>query len=185
MKNPLVVALKAFIEKYHEASQEHPDMFRIEYDQDWPSDCYQTIAEQGEWVDWRPISRHLNGPFSDLEKALEISIHPDIVSYYSAYWSDNLDAKTDKGSLQLLQAWNQQDFERLQQNLVGHVLMKRRLNQPETLFFALTDEEDFILTVDNKSGEVLLEQVGLLPQEVLAPNLCTFLQSLTPAFVHN
>jgi SecY interacting protein Syd len=65
--------------------------------------------------------------------------------------------------------------------LVGHILMKRRLKQPETLFIALTDEDDFILTVDNASGEVVLEQVGLLPKEVVAPNLEVFIQSLQPS----
>jgi SecY interacting protein Syd len=59
--------------------------------------------------------------------------------------------------------------------------MKRRLKQPETLFIALTDEDDFILTVDNASGEVVLEQVGLLPKEVVAPNLEVFIQSLQPS----
>jgi SecY interacting protein Syd len=81
----------------------------------------------------------------------------------------------------LLQPWNQGDFERLQQNLVGHILMKRRLKQPETFFIALTDEDDFILTVHNTSGEVMLEQVGLLPKEVVAPNLAEFLQSIQPS----
>jgi SecY interacting protein Syd len=81
----------------------------------------------------------------------------------------------------LLQPWNQGDFERLQQNLVGHILMKRRLKQPETFFIALTDEDDFILTVDNASGEVMLEQVGLLPKELVAPNLATFITSIVPS----
>ena len=109
-----------------------------------------------------------------------MKIHSDVISYYSAYWSDNLNAQTSKGNLQLLQPWNQDDFERLQQNLVGHILMKRRLKQPETLFIALTDEDDFILTVNNTSGEVMLEQVGLIPKEVVAPNLAAFIQSLQP-----
>jgi SecY interacting protein Syd len=59
--------------------------------------------------------------------------------------------------------------------------MKRRLKQPETFFIALTDEDDFILTVHNTSGEVMLEQVGLLPKEVVAPNLAEFLQSIQPS----
>ncbi len=59
--------------------------------------------------------------------------------------------------------------------------MKRRLKQPETLFVALPDEDDFILRVDNSSGEVMLEQVGLLPKEVVAANLADFIHSLQPS----
>jgi len=44
----------------------------------------------------------------------------------------------------------------------------------------LTDEEDFILTVVNESGEVALEQVGKEPSQILAPSLAAFLEQLTP-----
>ena len=60
-------------------------------------------------------------------------------------------------------------------------MLKRRLKQPETLFFALTSEDDFILTLNNTSGEVMLEQVGLPPKEALAPDLATFIHSLQPS----
>jgi SecY interacting protein Syd len=81
----------------------------------------------------------------------------------------------------LLQVWNEQDFERLLQNLIGHALMKRRLEQPMTLFFAVTDDEDYILSLENDTGRVMLERVGLEPQEMLADNLAQFLSSLEPA----
>jgi SecY interacting protein Syd len=35
--------------------------------------------------------------------------------------------------------------------------------------------------VDNSSGEVMLEQVGLLPKEVVAANLADFIHSLQPS----
>jgi SecY interacting protein Syd len=183
MSEQVSTALDEFIQKYLVRAKKHPEMLVVEYDDDWPSDCHITTGETGDRVDWRPVKRDRTADFTDLEKALEMKIHQDVISYYSTYWSDNLSAETKKGYLQLLQPWNQADFERLQQNLVGHILMKRRLKQPETLFFALTDEDDFILTVDNTSGEVMLEQVGLLPKEVVAPNLATFIKSLQPYVV--
>ncbi len=50
------------------------------------------------------------------------------------------------------------DFERLQQNLIGHILMKQKLKQAITLFFAVTDEDDIILSVNNNTGEVWAEK---------------------------
>jgi SecY interacting protein Syd len=174
-------ALDGFMQKYLLAAKSHTQMLLTEFDESWPSECLSSNNEEQGVVAWQPMKRQATVGFDDLSAALDMIIHPDLVSYYTSYWSNNLNAKTDQGNLQLLQAWNQDDFERLQQNLVGHVLMKRRLKQPETLFFALTDEDDFIITLGNDSGEVLLEQVGLLPREVLAPNLTTFIQSLQPA----
>lgn len=180
MSQKVITALEEFVQKYLIAAKTNPQMLVVDYDDDWPSDCYASSGSKGESVIWQPIKRSGLAHFNDLEKALEMEIHQDIVSYYSAYWSNNLSAQTNQGELQLLQPWNHDDFDRLQQNLVGHILMKRRLKQPDTLFFALTDADDFILTLDNASGEVMLEQVGLLPKEVLAPNLATFIQSLEP-----
>jgi SecY interacting protein Syd len=180
MSEQVTAALDEFVQRYVIAAKKHPDLLVVEYDSDWPSDCYSASGDSGDSVIWHPVKRSGIANFADLEKALDMTIHQDVISFYSAYWSDNLSAKTDKGNLQLLQPWNQDDFERLQQNLVGHILMKRRLKQPETLFVALTDEDDFILTVDNNSGEVMLEQVGLIPKEMVAPNLAAFIESLHP-----
>jgi len=180
MSEQVTAALDEFVQKYVMAAKQNPEMLVVEYDSDWPSECYEKSSVTGDSVNWQPVKRSLASNFSDLETALEMKIHEDVISFYSAYWSDNLNAKTNKGNLQLLQPWNQGDFERLQQNLIGHILMKRRLTQPETLFIALTDEDDFIITVNNTSGEVMLEQVGLIPKEVVAPNLTHFIQSLQP-----
>lgn len=180
MSERVTAALDKFVQRYVTAAKKNPEMLIVEYDIDWPSDCYTAADESSEHVTWLPVKRTGMADFSNLEKALDFKIHQDVISFYSAYWSNNLDAKTGKGDLQLLQPWNQDDFERLQQNLIGHILMKRRLKQPETLFIALTDDDDFILTVDNISGEVMLEQVGLIPKEVIAPNLADFIQSLQP-----
>jgi SecY interacting protein Syd len=180
MSEQVFQALEKFILKYQDGALIHTQMLQVEYDPLWPSDCYEKITEVGEIVHWQPVKRHNEDNFDGIQNALDLKIHPDVVSFYSRFWSGNLSAKTIEGNLQLLQPWNQADFERLQQNLVGHVLMKRRLKQPETLFFALTDEDDFILSVDNSSGEVMLEQVGLVPEKVIAPNLSHFLDSLEP-----
>jgi SecY interacting protein Syd len=58
--------------------------------------------------------------------------------------------------------------------------MKRRLRKPDTFFIAVTDEEDFIISVDNASGNVMLEQVGVEPTDILANSLTEFLQSISP-----
>ena len=180
MKSVLDQAMDDFILRYQEAPSA-VELLQIEYDQNWPSPCYTQHKTDGEPVGWAPVMREIPGDFKGIETALEMKIHPDVVSFYGRYWSDNLNAETKQGKLQLLQAWNEADFERLQENLIGHIMMKRRLKQVETLFFALTDEEDFILTIDNSSGAVLLEQIGLVAKETLAPNLSSFFEQLQPS----
>ena len=129
---------------------------------------------------WAPVQQGGVNNLSALEKGLDLKVNKQLEQYFTRYWSDNLNARTARGHLQLLLPWNQDDFVRLQENLIAHVMMKRRLRQPETLFFAVTDEEDFILSVLNDTGEVGLEQVGREPQEILAGSLAEFITQLSP-----
>ncbi len=183
----LIQSLDNFIGKYQEFAHKEQGGLYIEHDIEWPSECYvQPLTfshpEFSQLVSWQPHKRQDAADFSGIEAGLEMNLHSDIKAFYGRYWSDNLCAISPKGNLQLLQPWNPQDFERLQQNLVGHVLMKRRLKHPETLFFGITDQDDFILTVENHSGRVMLERVGVLPTECLAQSLAEFISELEPDF---
>lgn len=183
-------ALDNFVSRYIDAHQLNNTPMVTEFDHDWVSPCLEinkleinnsnTPTEIGEQIYWQPTKQLGGIGLDDLAKALEIEINAELVTYFTRYWSDNLNASTQRGNLQLLLPWNQQDFEHLQQNLIGHVLMKRRLRQPDTFFIAVTDEEDFIISVDNASGNVMLEQVGVEPTDILATNLAEFLNMLTP-----
>ena len=118
--------------------------------------------------------------FKRLEEALGYSIHPDVIAWYSRYWSDPLPASCSEGDLNLLFLWNEQDTERLRSNLIGHLLNKQKLKHKPTLFFACTEPDgEMFLSVDNESGEVWLEQPGKQPQRKLANSLTEFISGLT------
>ena len=80
----------------------------------------------------------------------------------------------------MIQVWNEQDFERLSENLIGHALQKRRRREPLTLFVACTDESEFNLCVDNATGLVLLEQPGQAPKQTVAESLAQLLSRMEP-----
>ncbi|MGP4763533.1 SecY-interacting protein Syd, partial [Klebsiella pneumoniae] len=67
----------------------------------------------------------------------------------------------------------------LQQNIVAHVLMKRRLKQRETVFIAATDDDNYLISMLLSSGEVYLERVGAEVSDCLAADLGQFLQQLS------
>ncbi|MEM0911739.1 MAG: SecY-interacting protein [Pseudomonadota bacterium] len=152
-----------------------------EYDADFHSPCYRSASlVSGERVEWRPFLRSEPGSMTNLESALGLTIHKDISSLFGRYFSLDLNAKTDRGKLTILQALNGDDYERLQKNLIAHVLMKRRLKQPETLFFALTDEEDVVLSIIPATSEVVLEVIGQPHKETIASKLKDFISTLEP-----
>lgn len=144
-----------------------------------PSPCeLQVMTEQR--VSWQPVRQQPPADFSNVERALELTLHPDIKAYYSSWFGANLAAEHPKGKLALLMPWHVADVARLQENIIGHILMKRRLRQQETVFFAVTDDENIMLSVLNCSGEVFQESVGQEVKVKLADNLAAFLAELTP-----
>lgn len=152
------------------------------YDPEWPSPCFtRPPVNQHEQVPWQPVPQTtLDDMFQRLSNALDVSIHPDIVQYYSQYWSDPLLANTEEGELVLLQVWSPQDKERLRENLIGHALTKRRQKQPLTLFFACTEPDDGIISLNNSDGSIWLEYPGKPALRQLAASLEDFLARLTP-----
>jgi len=163
-------------------------VFYAEYDAEWRSLCELPAFENrnrtqaSELIAWRPVPQTPKVDFSGLENALGTTIHPDIVEYFSSFWSSTIEGKSIEGHASLIQLWNQADFDRLIENFIGHALAKRQLKEPLTLFIATTEaDSEYFLSINNSTGAVLLEEPGRPPLRQVEDNLETFLRRLTPA----
>lgn len=170
-----------YVQAYQEKFQHLPI---IEQDKNWPSPCEQG-DHQEHFTLWQPVKADNSLTFDNVESALEATLHNDIKEYFSSMFCDTLDATCEEGSLSLLFAWNKDDFARLQENIIGHILMKGKLKQKLTVFFAVTDKEDHIISVDNDSGEVWVEKVGCEPHKKLAGSIAEFIGLLSPQLPPN
>ncbi|WP_166379249.1 SecY-interacting protein [Pseudoalteromonas sp. Z9A4] len=150
----------------------------IAHDEQWPSPSeVGEIDEQGN-IQWQGAHQQPAGSLSDLANALELEFPKELSELYGHMYGGSILAVIDGHQVELLQAWNSDDFDMLQQNITGHVLMKRKLKQPETVFIGLTDKDDLLVSVLVHSGEVCLEHVGKNTHHVLAPNINAFLKAL-------
>jgi SecY interacting protein Syd len=173
--------LSQFIQRYVNSYQDkYEHLPLIGHDEEWPSPCIQSVFKAKELDCWQPTLCTDDLTFTNVEEALEITLHSDIKTLFTSYYSDTLDANCEEGDLSLLLLWSEADFERLQGNIIGHILMKKKLKQELTVFFGVTDQDDFILSIKNDSGEVWVEQVGKEPHKKLADSLADFIQMLTP-----
>ena len=148
-------------------------------DPDSPSLC-QIGEIRDNTVQWQPVLQQAPADFLNVEQALELTLHSDIKCFYQLYYGAGLAAQHARGKLMLLMLWNSDDVKRLQENIIGHIIMKRRLKQRETVFFATTEDDDILLSVLNSTGEVFLEHVGQEVSEKLADNLAGFISQLSP-----
>lgn len=152
---------------------------KVEFDINWPSPCEKKEQDKEGFVAWQPTKVTDELSFSNVEDALEVELHESIKQYFTTYYSESIPVECEEGYLELLFVWSKDDFERLQQNIIGHILMKRKLKQVETLFFAVTDDDNVIVSIDNQSGIVYAEKVGCEPHKKLSNTLADFISSLT------
>ncbi|MEH2919673.1 SecY-interacting protein [Samsonia erythrinae] len=179
MENGVVSALAAFTQRYVEHWQQqkgHLPASDALYGV--PSPCI--VENRGEAVYWAPQPFSPSATLDGVARALEIGLHPDIHPFYTTQYAGDMAAQFDSLSCQLLQVWSEEDFTRMQENLIGHLLTQKRLKLPPTLFLATTDSDMTMVSLCNVSGEVILEVFGTKKRQVLAPTLAEFLSDLNP-----
>lgn len=158
--------------------QTHGFLPVCEKDDKWVSPCELTAFDENH-NHWKPVQADANLNFLNVETALDIALHPSIKEYFSVLYSESISASCEDGKLSLLFAWSKDDFSRLQENIIGHILMKQRLKQSLTIFFAITDDDDFILSLNNNTGEIWVERVGMEPHKKIAESMMEFLNLIT------
>lgn len=177
-----LTALESFIhlyfQKYNQLFGENPRYYPQE--EDSPCIIKGENINADKAVLWQMIKRHHRGNFNNVEQALNIRLWPEINDCYGALFAAPLLFDADFGHGELTQVWNEQDFDYLQQNIIGHLMMKQKLKQPLTWFIGLIDDSDKMLTVNNDDGSVWTEIPGELQGQKLADNLTDFFDLLKP-----
>ncbi|MBV1905532.1 MAG: SecY-interacting protein Syd [Pseudomonadales bacterium] len=175
------LALSNLMERYQD---ENPLLLQP-YDPEWRSPCEQgspfTDSSGQQVISWAPTVRSPSNDFTGLENALETSIHADIKEYFSGFWSGPVETSSSEGHVSLILLWNQEDIDRLVENLIGHSLAQKRSQSALSIFFACTEpDSELFITVRNSDGVVQLEKPGHKPVREIEDSLLTFLGRLTP-----
>jgi len=137
----------------------------------------QTLDDE---IFWQPQPFTLAKNLDAIERAIGLQIQPALVAFYTTQFAGDMSAQLNGNELSLVQVWSEEDFVRVQENLIGHLVMKRRLKQTPTLFIATTESELEVISLCNLSGEVIIEQLGKNKREILAGSITDFLKLLQP-----
>ena len=156
-----------------------PSLLVQRFDPDWPSPCQVGDVLDGE-IQWQPIKREPAVDLSNIEQALEIQLHPSIVDLFCSAYADCISCLCNEHPIDLIQVWNEEDFKLLQENMIAHFMMQKRLKQPASMFIASCTDEMQIISILNETGQVQLETLGKGQEAVLAENLADFLAELQP-----
>ena len=157
----------------------HPSTFVQRLDPEWASPCQVGDVQDGE-IQWQSIKREPVADLKNIEQALDIQLHPSIVDFFCSAYADCISCLFNQHPIDLIQVWNEEDFKLLQENMIAHFMMQKRLKQPASMFIASCTDEMQIISVLNETGQVQLETLGKGQEAVLAENLADFLAELQP-----
>ncbi|PLR35741.1 SecY-interacting protein [Chimaeribacter arupi] len=143
-----------------------------------PSPCVLRSSDEAVYWQAQPFSPPAT--LANVERALDIQLRDEIHAFYTSQYAGDMTATFDGQALTLLQVWSEEDFTRLQENLIGHLVTQKRLKLSPTLFIGTTDSEMLMVSLCNLTGNVVLESFGTARRTVLAPTLPAFLNQLQP-----
>lgn len=179
MDQNVSTTLSSFTQRYIDQWQRqtrHPPASEALYGV--PSPCIVKTCD--DQVFWLPQPFVAEATLVNVERALEIQLHPDIHIFYTQQYAGDMVADLGDHRFTLLQVWSDDDFIRLQENLIGHLVTQKRLKLSPTLFLATTESEMTMASLCNVSGNVVLEQFGSGKRTLLAATLAHFLDALRP-----
>ena len=162
MSDQVLSALEHFFARWQRDGEARRGLPLCEWEADWRSPC-----QLGEPAD-----------FTAMADALELTIHPSAIALFGHWFSRHIPCLFKGLRLELILPWNDADLDLLRENLIGHLLMLRKLKRTPSIFIATTRNEMTLISLDNESGQVWLEWLDSGRRLTLAPSLPAFLERL-------
>lgn len=177
MSDQVLSALAHFLARWQRDGEARRGLPLCDWEADWRSPCQLQEPVDGR-IPWRPYQRTEPANFSALAEALELTLHPDALALFGHWFSRPIPCLFKGLRLELILPWNEADLDLLKENLIGHLLMLRKLKRTPSIFIATTRNEMTLISLDNESGQVWLEWLDSGRRLVLAPSLAVFLARL-------
>ncbi len=136
---------------------------------------FEGEKDEEDYIAWKPLKKEVNSNFEEVEKELNVQLHPDIKAYFNCYWFLDLAGNYNGYDLVLnpvVPGIELKDFK--QETKLYKVAHNHQLvNIPIGI-----ESNGLLLVVDNESGEVKLEDYERKSFERISGNLSGLIRSL-------
>lgn len=143
--------------------------------QDDAADFIYLNKSDDDWAEWKPIEKTIFTDFSKLEKTLETQIHQSIKDYYNSFWFCNLGGKIGENFIELFAVLPNIECQEIEYYLNGYQTAHGHLKFTP---IGLETKQSLLVVVENKTGEVFIEDFEVNSFEKIADSLEELISNL-------
>ncbi|QTL52479.1 SecY-interacting protein Syd [Priestia aryabhattai] len=136
---------------------------------------FEGKKDEDDYIYWKPLIKGVKSNFEDIEKKLNVHLHPDIKAYFNCYWFLELAGNYNGYDLVLnpvIPGIELKDFKH-ETKLYKEAHNDQLFNIPIGI-----EANGLLLVVDNESGEVKLEDYERNSFEIISESLSKLIKNL-------
>jgi hypothetical protein len=147
-----------------------------------PGDGEQPLIYEGPpdeygYVSWRPAKKTVYTDLTPVESAIEMPVHPSVKDYLNSYWFAEMAGKYGNLGITLMPVLPGIELQSFLAKLVGY--KEAHNDRLEHIPLGVEFNGDLVV-VNNRTGEVELEDYERGEFRTIAPKLETLIAGLTP-----
>ncbi|WP_190322339.1 SecY-interacting protein Syd, partial [Enterobacter hormaechei] len=77
---------------------------------------------QDDYVIWQPKPNTAEQNVNAVERAMDLVVQPAVHAFYATQFAGDMPARLGDLTLTLVQTWSEDDLQRVQENLIGHLV---------------------------------------------------------------
>jgi SecY interacting protein Syd len=171
------LAMERYFDKLQSIySKKSPPYPQTPYNEDVDDFIYVGEPDEYEWISWKPVVKSEKHDLAELSNRLNVEIHPSVKEYYNSFWFCSLGGKIGEFRIQLDEVLPNVELETFIDNLIGYKAAHNGLI--ENIPVGVETNQSLLVVVDNKTGEVKLEDYEIGAFTVLADSLSALILKL-------
>lgn len=172
--------IKKAIEQYFKMRREAANsglefLFKTPEPEESNSPLYIGELDDEGYIEWKPVEKLTTHELTDLEDEIPIRFHHSIKEYFNAYWFADLDGFINENYIKLEPVIPNYELNSFKELLKGY--QKNHQNNLDKIPIGL-EGNGLIVLVDNKTGEIILEDFERKSFNVIKEDLQSLILSL-------
>lgn len=173
-------AIKKYFDHLENLYQEkNGDLPYIPYDSEIQDTIYVGEPTKESWIRWKAVEKNTENSLAELELQLNIKFHKSITEYFNSYWFAVLSGNIGDDIYELFPVIPGNEIDEFANTLIEYLEYCSQENRPfQYIPIGFEVNSSNPILVDNKTGEIFLEDVETQKYIWISKSLADFIEEL-------